>query len=179
MDRDEPLTHFELILPAGTSEPDDRPARRPLPAGIELRTADPARDLPAIAELYNAVFGRQGTDAVTPERVARIARHPGIRPEGVLLAFAGDLPVALGVGRIAARGQGDAEPGGTGRRGAIELLAVRPGHGGQGLAHALLHFLLAWLASEGITRVEASAASPVAAHLLAQHGFRADREPER
>jgi len=162
-DRDPPLVQLVMAMMPGGSDP-HKP--RPLPAGLTLRSARPEHDLPVIAELYNAAFGRTGEEAITAERVARIARHPGLRPDGVFLAFEGGLAVGLGVGRLAMRTRGRPE-----RRAGVELLAVRPGYRGRGLAHMLLHAILAWLAGQGVGYVEASTAHPAVVHLLRRHGF--------
>jgi ribosomal protein S18 acetylase RimI-like enzyme len=156
-----PFVHLQIALPrigAGRTWP--------LPAGIALRTAQAPRDLAPIAELYNAAFGRDGDDAVTPQRVARFAYHPGLSPLGVFLAYAGDQAVGLGVARLAVPAPGQAD-----HTGAVELLAVRPGFRRRGLAHALLDAILSWLAQQGVTLVEASTDRPAVIGLLMAHGF--------
>jgi ribosomal protein S18 acetylase RimI-like enzyme len=152
---------MELTLPAGRVG-----TGWPLPPGLVIRTAEAPRDLAAIAELYNAAFGRSSDEAVTPERVARFAYHPGVSPLGVFLAVAGDQVVGLGVARLGVPAAGQAD-----HRGAVELLAVRPGYRRRGLARALLDAILDWLEGQGVTRVEASTERPAVVGLLAQHGF--------
>jgi len=139
----------------------------PLPDGIVLRTAEAPRDLAPIADLYNAAFGRVGAEAVTPQRVARFAFHPGLNPLGVFLAFDGEQAVGLGVARLSVPAGGK-----TDHRGAVELLAVRPQYQRRGLGHALLATILAWLEGQGVTRVEVGTDRPAVIGLLRQHGFR-------
>lgn len=161
MDCAPPFVRLELVLPDARSGDG-----WPLPPGVSIRHAEAPRDLVPIAELYNAAFGRDGDEAVTPQRVARFAYHPGVSPLGVFLAFSGDQAVGLGVARL-----GMAAAGETEHRGAVELLAVRPGYRQRGLARALLGAILDWLAEQGVTRVEASTDRPAVVCLLTQHGF--------
>jgi ribosomal protein S18 acetylase RimI-like enzyme len=157
------LVHLQLTNLAGAI----RQAEGPLPTGIRLRTADPATDLPLIAELYNAAFGPADPAKATPEEVARLAQHPGLDPGGVFLAFDGDLAVGLGVASVEVSTAWQ-----TAHRGAIELLAVRPAYRRQGIGRALIGAVLAWLADQGVVTVGASAEDPVVIALLQRHGFR-------
>ena len=144
-----------------------RQAEGPLPAGIRLRTADPATDLPLIAELYNVAFGPSDPAKATPDEVARLAQHPGLDPSGVFLAFDGDLSVGLGVASVELSATWH-----TAHRGAIELLAVRPAYRRQGIGRALVRAVLAWLADQGVVTVGVSAEDPAVIALLQRYGFR-------
>ncbi|MGD8623998.1 MAG: hypothetical protein PVJ34_05630, partial [Anaerolineae bacterium] len=93
----------------------------PLPAGIRLRHADLATDLPLIAGLYNTIFARDEDEALTADEVAGYVQHPGLDALGVFLAFAGEAVVGLAVGKREVPALG--EPGG---QGSVELVAVRP-----------------------------------------------------
>lgn len=132
------------------------------PAGIHLRTAELPADLPLIAELYNATF----EDKVTSEEMTYLAYHPSLSHRGILLAFAGDTAVGLVVGSLA-----PASPDQAGRRGAIELLIVRPGYRRRGIGRALVHAVLSWLADQGVSTVSVSAEGSTVPTVLARYGF--------
>ncbi len=137
------------------------------PAGISLRTADLPADLPLIADLYNAAFDRAEPGKVTPEEIAHLTYHPGLSHKGILLALAGDTAVGLVVGSLDLTAPEEAS-----RRGAIELLAVRPGYRRRGVGRALVHAALRWLVSQGVSRVSASAEGPDVLTVLARYGFK-------
>ncbi len=139
---------------------------RPWPAGIGLRTAELPADLPLIAELYNAAFEDTGSDRVTPEQMACLAYHPSLSHRGILLACAGSTAVGLVVGSLDLTSANRA-----GRRGAIELLVVRPGYRRRGIGRALVHAILRWLADQGVSTVSASAEGSTVPALLARYGF--------
>lgn len=138
----------------------------PLPTGFDLRPVELDADLLQIAALYNAAFGLEGPDAVTPNKALRFTWHPGLHPTGAFLVFAGPLAVGLGLGRVEVPA-----PGSTARRGAVELLAVRPEYRRRGIARALLHAVLGWLASQGVTRVAASVEDTPALLMVQRYGF--------
>lgn len=163
MSSDEGLAHLQLTDLPGVL----RRVETPLPPGIYLRTADPAADLPLIAEVYNAAFEFSSPGKATPEEVARLARHPGFSPSGVFVAFDGDLAVGLGVGSVDVPA-----PGGAVHRGAIELLAIRPGYQRRGIGRALIHAVLAWLAGQHIVTVGVSIKDPTLLTVLEKYGFR-------
>jgi ribosomal protein S18 acetylase RimI-like enzyme len=139
----------------------------PLPPGMHLRTVDLPADFSLIAELYNAAFGLSGTGAVTPEQVAGLVHHPALSASAAFLVFAGEQAVGLGVASVEL-----SPPGGTGRRGAVELLAVRPGYRRRGIGRALLHAVLSRLHDLGVRLAVASVedAGPLA--MLTRYGFR-------
>lgn len=168
MSTDDDLVYLQLTDLAGALRRVD--AR--LPPGIGLRTADPAADLGCIAELYGAAFDMSSPGKVTSDEVARLAQHPGLRANGVFLAFDGDLAVGLGVGRVDVPA-----PGGTAHQGAIELLAVRPGYRRRGIGRALIRAVLIWLASQHVATVGVSAEDPTLLAVLKQYGFREAAPP--
>jgi GNAT superfamily N-acetyltransferase len=137
----------------------------PLAERIRMRRANLAGDLQGLASLYNASFGLDGLDAITPEQIAQITLHPGIDPSGAFLAMDGNLEVGLCVGSIEMP-----EPGGD-RRGNIELLVVRPEYRRLGVGRALLHAALQWLVERGVSVVGAvvQEAEPLA--ILKKYGF--------
>jgi ribosomal protein S18 acetylase RimI-like enzyme len=137
-----------------------------LPQGITLRPVDPAQDEAAIAELYNAAFGFDPLEKVTARDVAGYARHPGLAHEGVYLAFDGPLAVGLVVGRVDVPA-----PGGEAHRGAVELLAIRPGYRRRGIGRALIYHVFRWLAEQRVRRVGATAENPAVVHILTRYGF--------
>jgi GNAT superfamily N-acetyltransferase len=139
----------------------------PLPAGIRLRPANLATDLPLIAGLYNTIFARDEAEALTADEVAGYVRHPGLDALGVFLAFAGEAVVGLAVGKREVPAPG--EPGG---RGSVELVAVRADYQQQGIGRALVHRALAWLSEQGVERVVAAADHPMVLGLLQRYGFR-------
>jgi ribosomal protein S18 acetylase RimI-like enzyme len=138
----------------------------PLPAGIRLRPADLATDLPRIAGLYNAIFARDEDEALTVDEVAGYVRHPGLDALGVFLAFAGEAVVGLAVGKREVPAPG--EPGG---RGSVELVAVRADYQRRGIGRALVHRALTWLSEQGVERVVAAADHPIVLGLLQKYGF--------
>jgi GNAT superfamily N-acetyltransferase len=158
-----PLIHLQLADPAAALGRLDGT----LPAGIRLRAVELPADLPPIIELYNAVFAPGDTARLTPEEFAHLDLHPGISPQGMFLAFAGDRAVGLGVGSVAVPAPGE----GT-RQGAVELLAVRPGYRGRGIGRALIHAVLAWLVGQGVCQVSASTDNAALPGMLARYGFR-------
>jgi len=137
-----------------------------LPPGITLRPVNPACDEAIIAELYNAAF-REPLEKVTARDVAGYARHPGLEHEGVFLAFDGPLAVGLVVGRVDVPA-----PGGAGHRGAVELLAIRPGYRRRGIGRALIIRVFRWLAEHQVRRVGATAENPAIVGILESYGFR-------
>jgi GNAT superfamily N-acetyltransferase len=143
-----------------------RRTRGPLPPGLYLRPVELDADLPQIAALYNAALGLEGAEAIAPTKVARFTWHPGLHPAGAFLAFDGELAVGLGVGSLEVPA-----PGASARRGAVELLAVRPEYRRQGIARALLHAVLDWLAGQDIGVVGASVEDAPALLLLQRYGF--------
>ncbi|MGC9336335.1 MAG: GNAT family N-acetyltransferase [Anaerolineae bacterium] len=145
-----------------------------LPSGISLRTADPETDLGTIADLYNAAFEREPSDRITAEKVAAYARHPGLGPSGVMLAFDGHLAVGMAVARLEVRASGSET-----RDGSVELLAVHPAYWGLGLATALTHRALSWLAGQGVKTVSATTDHPAALAILRRFGFQAVRGEAR
>lgn len=138
----------------------------PLPEGIRLRTVDLATDLEHIADLYNTAFGLEGADVITAELVAQFTWHPGLHPAGAFLALYGQRAVGLGVGSVEVP-----VAGGRVHRGAVELLAVHPGHQRQGIGRVLLHAVLSWLSGLGVSVVEASAQDPGPLAMLQRYGF--------
>jgi GNAT superfamily N-acetyltransferase len=138
----------------------------PPPPGIQLRAVDLEADLAAIAEVYNAAYGLEGADAITPHKVARFTWHPGLSASGIFLALDGERAVGLGVGSVEVPA-----PGARARQGAVELLAVRPEYRRRGLGRALLHAVLGWLADQGVRVVRASAEDAPALLLLQRYGF--------
>jgi GNAT superfamily N-acetyltransferase len=138
----------------------------PLPPGLCLRTVALPADLPHIAALYNAAFGLDDPEAVTPDQVAPFRRHPGLDPSGAFLALDGDLAVGVGVGSVEVPAAGDAT-----RRGAVELLAVQPAYQRRGIGRALLHAVLGWLAGRGVAVVEAVVQAPTPLAMLERYGF--------
>lgn len=139
----------------------------PLPAGVRVRVADLAGDRSLIAELYNAVFEPDSPGKVSAGEVAHFAQHPGLDPGGVFLAFDGELAVGLGVGSLQVPGATE-----TARRGAIELLAVRPGYRRRGIGRALIYRVLSWLAAQGVSTAGVSAEPPFLLRVLKRYGFR-------
>jgi GNAT superfamily N-acetyltransferase len=150
------------------------PAPPDLPPGLGLRPANLAADLQAIEELYQIAFtapttsARADDEAENQAEIEGLIRHPGLVPPGIFLALHGELAVGLAAGRIEVPAAGD----GT-RRGAAELLAVHPDYRRRGIARALLHRLLAWLAEHGVQTVLASTDNPIVASMLEGYGFRA------
>jgi GNAT superfamily N-acetyltransferase len=138
----------------------------PLPCGLDLRPVELDVDLPQIAALYNTAFGLEGPDAVTPNKALRFTLHPGLHPTGAFLVLDGPVPVGLGVGRVEIPAAGA-----SARLGAVELLAVRPEYRRRGVASALLHAVLGWLAGQGVTHVHASVEDTPALLLLQRYGF--------
>jgi GNAT superfamily N-acetyltransferase len=138
----------------------------PLPPGLCLRPVDLEDDLSQIMALYNAAFGLEGPDAVTATKAARFTWHPGLHPTGTFLVLDGPLAVGLGVGRVEVPA-----PGVTAREGAVELLAVRPEYRRRGVARALLHAVLGWLAGQDVSHVRASVEDAPALLLLQRYGF--------
>jgi GNAT superfamily N-acetyltransferase len=159
-------------LPLIPLQLDDLPAAirhtaGPLPPGMTLRTVEQPNDFPLIAELYNAAFGLSDTRAVTPEQVAGLAHHPGLSAREAFLVFAGEQAVGLGVGSVELP-----PPGGASRRGAVELLAVRPGYRRRGIGRALLHAVLSRLHDLGVAQVAASVERAGPLTMLTRYGFR-------
>ena len=138
----------------------------PLPAGIRLRTVDLSADLERIADLYNTAFSLEGADVITSALVAQFTWHPGLHLAGAFLALYGQRVVGLGVGSVEVP-----VAGGRVRRGAVELLAVHPGHQRQGIGRALLHAVLGWLSGLGVSVVEASAQDAGPLTMLQRYGF--------
>jgi GNAT superfamily N-acetyltransferase len=158
------LVHLELSdLQAAIGQPGPN-----LPAGMSLRAADPETDLGTIADLYNAAFEREPSDRITAEKVAAYARHPGLGPSGVMLAFDGHLAVGMAVARLEVRASGS-----EAREGSVELLAVHPAYWGLGLATALTHRALSWLAGQGVKKVSATTDHRAALAILRRFGFQA------
>jgi GNAT superfamily N-acetyltransferase len=144
----------------------------PPPVGIHLRAVDLEADLAAIAEVYNAAYGLEGAEAITPHKVARFTWHPGLRATGAFLALEGERAVGLGVGSVEVLAPGaGARRGARAHQGAVELLAVRPEYRRRGLGRALLHAVLGWLAGQGVRVVRASAEDAPALLLLQRYGF--------
>lgn len=144
----------------------------PPPPGIHLRAVDLDTDLDAMAEVYNAAYGLEGAEAITPHKVARFTWHPGLRASGAFLALDGERAVGLGVGSVEVPAPGArAHQGARAHEGAVELLAVRPEYRRQGIGRALLHAVLGWLAGEGVRAVRASAEDAPAVLLLQRYGF--------
>ena len=143
-----------------------------LPAGITLRPANLAGDEEVIAELYNAAFGYESHDRVTTTDVAGIVRHPGLAHQGIFLALDGSLAVGLVVGRVDVPA-----PGGEAHRGAVELLAIRPGYRRRGIGRALIHRVFRWLAGQQVRRVGAMAEGPGTVDILRSYGFRPGPPP--
>ena len=141
-----------------------RRTQGPLPPGIRLRAVDQALDLPQVAALYNEAFSHEEGEALSPEQLARLVWHPGLSPKAAFLAFDGERVVGLGVASAETPGAGT-------RRGAVELLAVRPDYQQRGIGRALLHALLAWLAGEEIAVVRASVDDPKPLAILQHYGF--------
>lgn len=137
-----------------------------LPAGIHIAAVDLPGDLVRISALHNAALGLEGEDALTPKQLADFTRHPGLDLTGAFLAFEGDLAVGVGVGSVEVPA-----PGGSPRRGVVELLAVLPEHRRQGIGRALLHTVLDWLAEQGVTTVLASVEDLVPLTMLQRYGF--------
>ena len=142
-----------------------------LPPGITLRPVNQASDEAVIAELYNAAF-REPLDKVTARDVAGYARHPGLEHEGVFLAFDGPLAVGLVVGRVDVPA-----PGGDAHRGAVELLAIRPGYRRRGIGRALIFRVFRWLVEHQVWRVGAAAENPAIVGILKSYGFRPTPPP--
>lgn len=167
----EDLTTYELSgLEAGQAPLPNEP-----PAGIVLRPADLAVELPVMVELCRASFllspggGTDEEGAGACAEVTGLLRHPGLAPPAALIALDGDLAVGLAVGRIEVPAAGEGA-----RRAAVELLVVRPGYRRRGIGRALLGRLLAWLAARGVDAVVASTEDPIVAGILENHGFRAN-----
>jgi len=144
-----------------------------LPRGIALRPVNQASDEAVIAELYNAAF-REPLEKVTARDVAGYARHPGLEHEGVFLAFDGPLAVGLVVGRVDVPA-----PGGDAHRGAVELLAIRPGYRRRGIGRALIFRVFRWLVEHQVRRVGATAENPAIVGILKSYGFRPTPPPGR
>lgn len=144
----------------------------PPPPGIHLRAVDLDTDLDAIAEVYNAAYGLEGADAITPHKVARFTWHPGLSATGTFLALDGERAVGLGVGSVEVPAPGGrARRGARAPQGAVELLAVRPEYRRRGIGRALLHAVLGWLAGQGVRVVRASTEDAPALLLLQRYGF--------
>lgn len=167
------LVSYELAgLEAGQLTLDADP-----PPGILLRLANSAAgleaDLPALVELCEASLlpaaapVPAGDEGLACAEVAGLARHPGLAPPGVLVAFDGPLAVGMAVGRVEMPAAAEST-----RRAAVELLVVRPGYRRRGIARALLGRLLAWLAERGVETVVATTDQPVVAAMLKRYGFR-------
>jgi ribosomal protein S18 acetylase RimI-like enzyme len=137
-----------------------------LPDGIHLRAVDKATHLSQIAALYNSAFSHAKDDILSPEELAHLVWHPGLSPKAVFLAFDGQQVVGLGVASADIPGQGTGN-----RRGAVELLAVRPDYQQQGIGRALLHALLSWLADREVQVIGASVDRPEPLVLLQRYGF--------
>ncbi|HSJ54246.1 MAG TPA: GNAT family N-acetyltransferase [Anaerolineae bacterium] len=137
-----------------------------LPPGITVRPVNPVSDEAVIAELYNAAFRYEPLEKVTAQDVAGYARHPGLTHQGVFLAFDGCLAVGLVVGRVDVPA-----PGGEAHRGAVELLAIRPGYRRRGIGRELIYRVFHWLAEQQVRRVGATAENPAIVDILKTYGF--------
>ena len=135
-----------------------------LPPGLHLREANQALDLPQVTALYNEAYSRE--EALSQEELARLVWHPGLSPKGAFLAFSGERAVGLGVASAELPG-----PGPGPRRGAVELLAVRPGYQHRGIGRALLHAALSWLADRHVTDIRANVDRPKPLAILQRYGF--------
>jgi GNAT superfamily N-acetyltransferase len=118
--------------------------------------------------LYNEAYSHEedGDEALSQEELARLVWHPGLSPKGAFLAFSGERVVGLGVASAELPG-----PGPGSHRGAVELLAVRPGYQHQGIGRALLHAALSWLADRHVTDIRASVDRPKPLAILRRYGF--------
>jgi GNAT superfamily N-acetyltransferase len=143
-----------------------------LPPGITLRPVEPVSDDVVIAELYNAAFHHDPLEKVTASDVAGYARHPGLAHQGIFLAFDGPLAVGLVIGRVDVPA-----PGGEAHRGAVELLAIRPGYRRRGIGRGLIYRVFHWLAEQQVRRVGATAESPDIVNILRSYGFRPASPP--
>jgi ribosomal protein S18 acetylase RimI-like enzyme len=139
----------------------------PLPAGHYVRPVELDADASLIAELYDAIFQPDDPSKVTPQEVTRLDQHPGLSPTGVFLAFDRELAVGLAVGRVDVP-----KPDHAGHRGAIELLAVRPGYRRRGIGRALIYAVLGWLADRDVVTVSAAVEDPEVQGVLKRYGFR-------
>jgi ribosomal protein S18 acetylase RimI-like enzyme len=138
-----------------------------LPPGISLRPVHPLQDGADIVELYNAAFDFEPLEKLTAGDVARYVQHPGLAQQGIFLAFDGTLAVGLVVGRVDVPA-----PGGEAHRGAVELLAIRPGYRRRGIGRALIYQVFRWLAEQQVRRVGATAENPAVVDILVRYGFR-------
>ena len=135
----------------------------PEPARGQPGTGPTSDDCP-VQQAYS--HEEDGDEALSQEELARLVWHPGLSPKGAFLAFSGERAVGLGVASAELPG-----PGPGPRRGAVELLAVRPGYQHRGIGRALLHAALSWLADRHVTDIRANVDRPKPLAILQRYGF--------
>jgi mycothiol synthase len=150
----------------------DRVPEPALPAGLVVRSFDPADDdVGRYVALMNAAFADHPTPASWDEAVvARIHATPGFDPSGIALVAPTDdpdRPVAF------VRTTGGEDDAGC-RFGEVRLIGVLPAVRGRGVGRALLRWSIARFRQLGLDRAELAVvvANDAALALYRSEGFR-------
>ncbi len=119
------------------------PERSTDPDGIDIRTVDPERDLPAVHAILEAAFADDPSDHPEPfdRWVEELTADPSYDPTLWLLAREAGVPVGVLTSRAGDDG------------GWVEWLAILATYRGRGIGSALLHRTFRALAARGQRRV--------------------------
>ena len=119
------------------------PERSTDPDGIDIRTVDPERDLPAVHAILEAAFADDPSDHLEPfdRWVEELTADPSCDPTLWLLAREAGVPVGVLTSRAGDDG------------GWVEWLAILATYRGRGIGSALLHRTFRALAARGQRRV--------------------------